>query len=166
VLKHGHGLWTQVYERLKAEYPDVQAHAIHADALLCALVQNPRPFGVIAADNFIGDLVSDLLAAFQGGMGLAASASYNPHPESRCSALYEPVHGSAPDLAGQDVANPAGMMLSTAMLFRRAGWEPEAQGVEKAVRSVLEADQGTQDLGGQLTCHQMGKAILDHLQGL
>jgi len=165
VLKHGHGLWTQVYERLKAEYPNVQAHAIHADALLCALVQNPRPFGVIAADNFIGDLVSDLLAAFQGGMGLAASASYNPHPESRCSALYEPVHGSAPGLAGQNVANPAGMMLSTALLFRRAGWETEAQGVEKAVRSVLEADQGTQDLGGQLSCRQMGKAILDNLPG-
>ncbi len=166
VLKHGHGLWLQVFECLKPEYPRVQAHAIHADALLCALVQNPRPFGVIAADNFIGDLVSDLLAAFQGGMGLAASASYNPQPDFRCRALYEPVHGSAPDLAGQDTANPAGMMLSTAMLFRRAGWEPEAEGVEKAVCSVLERSKGTQDLGGQSTCRQMGKAILDHLHGL
>ncbi len=163
VLKHGHGLWLQIYERLKPEYPNVQAHEIHADALLCALVQNPQPFGVIAADSLIGELVSALLAAFQGGVGLAASASYNPHPESRCSALYEPVHGPAPGLAGQDVANPVGMMLSTAMLFRRAGWEPEAQGVEKAVCSVLESGKGTQDLGGQLTCHQMAKTILDKL---
>jgi len=163
VLKHGHGLWLQVYERLKTEYPEVDARAIHADALLCALVQNPRPFGVIAADNFIGDLVSDLLAAFQGGMGLAASASYNPHPEYRCRALYEPVHGSAPNLAGQDVANPAGMILSTAMLFRRVGWEAEAQRIENAVCTVLASDRSTQDLGGNLTCRQMGKAVLDNL---
>ncbi len=163
VLKHGHGLWMQVYERLRAEYPSVQTHSIHADALLCALAQDPRPFGVIAADNFIGDLVSDLLAAFQGGMGLAASASYNPHPEFRCRALYEPVHGSAPNLAGRDVANPSGMILSTAMLFRRVGWEAEAQHVENAVGKVLESGMSTQDLGGQFTCRQMGKAILEAL---
>jgi 3-isopropylmalate dehydrogenase len=163
VLKHGHGLWLQVFECLKPEYPRVQAHAIHADALLCALVQNPQPFGVIAADNFIGDLVSDLLAAFQGGMGLAASASYNPQPDFRCRALYEPVHGSAPNLAGQEVANPAGMILSTAMLFRRVGWEAEAQRIENAVCTVLTSDRSTQDLGGNLTCRQMGKAVLDNL---
>jgi len=166
VLKHGHGLWLQVYERLKTEFPEVDARAIHADALLCALVQNPRPFGVIAADNFIGDLVSDLLAAFQGGMGLAASASYNPSPEYRCRALYEPVHGSAPDLAEQDVANPTGMILSAAMLFRRAGWEPEAQSIEDGVCAVLESGRSTQDLGGQLTCRQMGRAILENVQAM
>jgi len=166
VMKHGHGLWMQLYEGLKAEYPKVQTHAIHADALLCALVQNPRPFGVIAADNFIGDLVSDLLAAFQGGMGLAASASYNPAPGYRCRALYEPVHGSAPSLTGLDVANPCGMILSTALLFRRAGWESEALGIEKAVYAVLESGRSTQDLGGELTCRQMGRIILDYLQGV
>lgn len=163
VLKHGHGLWMRVYESLKTEYPKVQTQTIHADALLCALVENPRPFGVIAADNFIGDLVSDLLAAFQGGMGLAASASYNPRPEHRCGALYEPVHGSAPSLAGRDVANPCGMILSVAMLFRRAGWETEAQGVENAVCAVLESGCNTQDLGGESTSRQMGRAIQDNL---
>jgi len=166
VLKHGHGLWMKVFEQLKPSFPEVQCHSIHADALLCALVMDPRPFGVIAADNFIGDLVSDLLAGFQGGMGLAASASYAPNPLHRCSALFEPVHGSAPNLAGLDRANPAGMALSTALLFRRMGWEPEASGVESALRVVLERGLGTQDLGGTLTCKQMGQAIQDHLPHL
>lgn len=163
VMKHGHGLWMRVFERLKPQHPGVKAQPIHADALFCALVQDPRPFGVIAADNFIGDLVSDLLAAFQGGLGLAASASFHPRARHRCAALFEPVHGSAPDLAGRDLANPSGMILSTAMLFRRAGWAREAQAVEAAVQAVLESGRGTRDLGGSLSCRQMGQAILEQL---
>lgn len=163
VLKHGHGLWMRVFGHLKAQYPQVDAHAIHADALLCALVQEPRRFGVIAADNLIGDLVSDLLAAFQGGLGLAASGSHSPSGTYRCASLFEPVHGSAPDIAGLDLANPSGMILSTALLFRHFGWDSEANGVEAAVQSVLENSLGTQDLKGQLKCSQMGQAIQDRL---
>jgi 3-isopropylmalate dehydrogenase len=166
VLKHGHGLWMRVFERLRLQFPGVTAQAIHADALLCALVRDPRPFGVIAADNFIGDLVSDLLAAFQGGLGLAASASYSPRPIQRCLALYEPVHGSAPGLAGLDRANPLGMILSVGLLFQRAGWEAEARAIDSAIRSILEGGQATEELGGTQTCSKMGQAVLDRLSRL
>jgi len=155
VLKHGHGLWMRVFERCKTEYPDVPARGMHADALLCALVQDPRGFGVIAADNFIGDLVSDLLAGFQGGMGMAPSASWAPHRPYRCAALFEPVHGSAPDIAGKGLANPLGMILSTALLFRHAGWGSEADTVVGGVKALLARGEGTRDLGGTMTCQEV-----------
>lgn len=159
VLKHGHGLWLRVFNGLAPEFPNVKASALHADALLCALVQDPRPFGVIAADNLFGDLLSDLLAAFQGGMGLAASANVAPHRPFRCSGLFEPVHGSAPNLVGTGTANPCGMILSTALLFRHLGWEPEAGAVEAAVRHTLQEGSATPDLGGPLTTQAMGRVI-------
>ncbi len=159
VLKHGHRLWMEVFAALGPEFPDVQARGMHADALLCALVQDPRPFGVIAADNLFGDLISDLLAAFQGGMGVAPSLSYAPHRPWRCGALAESVHGSAPDLAGLGTANPTGMILSLGMLLRHLGWVPEAESVEASVRAALEAGAATPDLGGALGTAEMGRAL-------
>jgi 3-isopropylmalate dehydrogenase len=155
VMKHGHGLWMRIFEETKAKFPEVEAGGMHADALLCALVQDPRRFGVIAADNFIGDLVSDLLAAFQGGMGMAPSASWAPQRPHRCSALFEPVHGSAPDIAGKDMANPLGMILSTALFFRHEGWEAEAGIVEQRVAEALAAGAWTRDMGGAMTCREL-----------
>ncbi len=163
VLKHGHGLWLRVFRECQERFPSVSAQGIHADALLCALVQDPRPFGVIAADNYLGDLISDLLAAFQGGMGVAPSLSWSPHRPFRCTALAEPVHGSAPDIAGKGIANPAGMCLSAALLFRHLGWEDEANAVEAAVARALEAGAATPDLGGSLGTREMGTAIRSHL---
>lgn len=159
VLRHGHGLWMEIYRALQREYEDVPARTLHADALLCALVQDPRPFGVIAADNLFGDLVSDLLAAFQGGMGMAPSLSWAPHRPYRCSALAEPVHGSAPDLAGSGRANPTGVILSLGMLFRHFGWTPEAEAVEGSVASAIRAGAATTDLGGSLSTRAMGEAL-------
>ena len=159
VLKHGHGLWLRVFQELRATRPKVVAAAMHADALLCALVQRPADFAVIAGDNFIGDLVSDLTAAFMGGMGLAPSLSYAPHRPFRCAALAEPVHGSAPDLVGKGKANPGGAILSTALLFRHLGWEPEAAAIEASVSAALRAGAATPDLGGTLTTAQMGAAL-------
>ncbi len=166
VLKYGHGLWMRVFREMQPAFPGVQSNAMHADALLCALVQRPVDFGVIAADNFIGDLISDLLAAFQGGMGLAASANLavaddptlmgNPF---RCSGLFEPVHGSAPDIAGQGIANPAGSILSVALLFRHLGWSEAAQAVEGSVKQALEEGAATADLGGVLSTREMGRAL-------
>lgn len=164
VLKHGHGLWMRVFEALRTAHPTVPGRGMHADALLCALVQDPRPFGVIAADNYLGDLISDLLAAFQGGMGVAPSLSWAPHRPFRCSALAEPVHGSAPDLAGRDLANPTGMFLSTALLFRHLGWEPEAGAIEAAVAAALREGAATADLGGALGTRAMGAAIRNRLE--
>lgn len=163
VLKHGHGLWLQVLTELRAEYPAVQASGMHADALLCALVRDPNGFGVIAADNYVGDLISDLLAGFQGGMGIAPSASWAPHGPYRCTALYEPVHGSAPDLVGKDRANPIGMILSTALLFQRLGWEAEARAIHGAVALTLAAGHATPDLGGTASCRQLQREIIGRL---
>lgn len=159
VLKHGHGLWLEVLHDLAPAFPGVQAGAIHADALLCALVQDPRPFGVIAADNLFGDLLSDLLASFQGGMGMAPSLSWSPHRPFRCTALAEPVHGSAPDLAGRGLANPTGLLLSLALLFRHLGWEPEAAALEDSVAAALRGGAATADLGGNLDTRGMGQAL-------
>jgi 3-isopropylmalate dehydrogenase len=163
VLKHGHGLWMRLFEELKAVHPGVPARAMHADALLCALVQDPRAFGVIAADNYLGDLISDLCAAFMGGMGVAPSLSWAPHRPFRCACLAEPVHGSAPDIAGKGLANPTGMILSTALLFRHLAWEAEAADVEGAVASALRQGAATRDLGGELGTGAMGQAIRNHL---
>lgn len=159
VLKHGHGLWVRVFESLKSKHPRVTAKSMHADALLCALVQNPAPFGIIAADNYLGDLISDLCAAFIGGMGVAPSLSWAPHRPCRCMALAEPVHGSAPDLTGKGLANPVGMFLSTALLFRHLGWEAEARALEAAVTAALRAGAATRDLGGDLSTTEMGQAV-------
>ncbi len=159
VLKHGHGLWLRVFETVRRDYPAVSARTMHADALLCALVQAPGNFGVIAADNYLGDLISDLCAAYIGGMGVAPSISWAPHRPFRCAVLAEPVHGSAPDIAGQGLANPVGMILSTALLFRHLGWESEATALESAVSAALEAGAKTRDLGGELSTPEMGAAI-------
>ncbi len=159
VLKHGHGLWMGVFDALRAEHPGVMAFSMHADALLCALVQRPNAFGIIAGDNFVGDLASDLTAAFLGGMGLAPSLSYAPHRPYRCAALAEPVHGSAPDLAGQGKANPGGAILSAALLFRHFGWEAEAGAIEASVARALNAGAATPDLGGRLSTQAMGAAL-------
>ena len=163
VLKHGHGLWMRVFEDLRRAHPGVSARAMHADALLCALVQDPTAFGVIAADNYLGDLISDLCAAFIGGMGVAPSISWAPHRPFRCTVLAEPVHGSAPDIAGKGMANPVGMILSTALLFRHLGWEAEATALESAVAKALESGAKTCDLEGTLGTVAMGAAIRGHL---
>lgn len=159
VLKHGHGLWMRRFKELQEAFPDVPARAMHGDALLCALVQDPGAFGVIAADNLFGDLVSDLLAAFQGGMGMAPSLSWAPHRPYRCEALAEPVHGSAPDIQGLGIANPAGMILSLALLLRHFGWAGEAAAVEGSVAAALRDGAATQDLGGSLDTRAMGRAL-------
>ena len=153
----------RVFEELRQDHPEVVAQSMHADALLCALVRNPMAFGVIAADNYLGDLISDLCAAYIGGMGVAPSFSWAPHRPFRCSALAEPVHGSAPDIAGKGLANPIGMILSTALLFRHLGWEQEAGALEGAVAGALNEGAKTLDLGGSLATAAMGMAIRNRL---
>ena len=163
VLKHGHGLWMRIFQECQATHPGVTATAMHADALLCALVQRPQAHAILVGDNFVGDLVSDLTAAFMGGMGLAPSLSYAPHRPFRCSALAEPVHGSAPYLVGTRQANPVGMVLSTALLFRHLGWKPEADAIENATSAALRGGAATPDLGGSLTTQEMGMRLREGL---
>jgi 3-isopropylmalate dehydrogenase len=159
VMKHGHGLWMRLFRETCLAFPEVEAKGLHADALLCALVQDPRKFGVIAADNFIGDLVSDLLAAFQGGMGMAPSASWAPQRPYRCTSLFEPVHGSAPDIAGKGLANPIGMISSVALLFRYLGWETEAEIIQRAIEATVISGISTPDIGGHSRCQDVQSEI-------
>lgn len=166
VMKHGHGLWMRLFRAMQPDFPAVRSTSMHADALLCALVQRPQDFGVIAADNLLGDLISDLLAAFQGGMGMAASANLavagDPVFEGRpfrCGGLFEPVHGSAPDIAGMGIANPTGAILSTVLMLRHLGWNDAAQAVELSVQQALQAGAATRDLGGVLTTAEMGSSL-------
>lgn len=171
VIKHGHGLWMRVFHDIKAHYPEVDAKDIHADALMCALLVDPSQFGVIAGDNLIGDLASDLLAALQGGMGMAPSVSYAPErfknqstgKSFRCKALFEPVHGSAPSLAGTGKANPLGMIQCIAMFCEHYGYPKESERILGAVRDALLEGFKTPDLGGYHNTESVGRAVREKL---
>lgn len=164
VLKHGHGLWLERYEVQRKVFQDVQAETRHADALLCQLVQNAEAFPLIVADNFLGDLISDLLAGLHGGMGMAPSASWAPHRPYRCHALFEPVHGSAPDLVGRDRANPMGALGSLALCFRWVGWHEGASILDHALDEALELAPLTPDLGGQGSGSALGNWIVGRVR--
>lgn len=164
VLKYGHGLWLERYDRHRERFPDIQAETCLADALLCQVVLNPGAFPLIVADNFLGDLISDLLAGLHGGMGLAPSASWAPHRPYRCHALFEPVHGSAPNLVGKDIANPMGALGSLALCFHWAGWHEGATRLEAALDQALNNAPLTPDLGGKGTGSCLGNWIIERVK--
>jgi 3-isopropylmalate dehydrogenase len=160
-LTYGHDLWQRVFREVAAAYPDLEASHMYVDALAMQLVKDPTPFQVIVTCNMFGDILSDLGAQLQGGLGLAASA--NLHPGR--AGLFEPVHGSAPKHAGKNVANPAGAILSAAMLLDTAGRREEAQRLERAVAACVRAGETTRDLGGPLSTTEAGAAIRRRIRG-
>ena len=121
-MAQGHALWQRVFHELAAQYPGIEARHLYIDALALLMVQNPSQFDVIVTNNLFGDIITDLGAALQGGLGLAASANLHPGRTS----MFEPVHGSAPPLAGKNVANPMGAILSAALMLEYLGLENEA----------------------------------------
>ncbi|HKQ98804.1 MAG TPA: 3-isopropylmalate dehydrogenase, partial [Candidatus Polarisedimenticolia bacterium] len=143
-LTYGHDLWQRVFKIVAAEYPDIEASHMYVDALAMQLVKDPTPYEVIVTCNMFGDILSDLGAQLQGGLGLAASANLHP---GRIG-LYEPVHGSAPKHAGKNLANPIGAILSAAMLLENVGRGDEARRLEQAVADCVRAGRTTKDLGG------------------
>jgi len=155
VMRYGHDLWQRVFFELAAEYPEIEASHMFVDALCMQLVKNPGQFEVIVTNNMFGDIVTDLGASLQGGLGVAASA--NRHP-GRVS-MYEPVHGSAPKYAGTGRANPLGAILSMALMLEDLGHLEAAQEVERAVTGALRAGETTVDLGGTLKTHEVGDRI-------
>lgn len=155
------GLWMRVFEVVAAEYPDVEAFHMFADALALQMVREPRRFSVIVTNNLFGDLLTDLGAALEGGLGMAASANLNPGHLS----MFEPIHGSAPPFAGKNVANPMGMILTGAMMLEALGHSAEARRVEQAVTAAVASGEGTPDIGGTLGTRETGEAILRHLHG-
>ena len=137
VLVHAGGLWQRIFATVAAEYPQVSTDYLHVDAATIFLVQEPARFDVIVTDNLFGDILTDLAAAVTGGIGLAASGNINP--SGAFPSMFEPVHGSAPDIAGQQIADPTATILSVALLLDHLGLSDEAARVEKAVLTDLAA---------------------------
>ncbi|CAG7608693.1 3-isopropylmalate dehydrogenase [Actinacidiphila bryophytorum] len=135
VLVHAGHLWTRIFQAVGAEYPEVSTDYLHVDAATIFLVTQPERFDVIVTDNLFGDIITDLAAAVSGGIGVAASGNINPGREF--PSMFEPVHGSAPDIAGQSKADPTATVLSVALLLRHLGYDTEADRIDAAVQADL-----------------------------
>jgi 3-isopropylmalate dehydrogenase len=155
-MRHGHDLWQRTFNEVASEYPHIEAFHLYVDVLAMQMVAQPKRFDVIVTNNLFGDIVTDLGAAIQGGIGLAASG--NVHP-GRCS-LFEPVHGSAPDIAGKGLANPLATLLSAGMLLTHLGHPELEERLREAVKHALLTGQVTQELGGDLSTGQVTDAVL------
>ena len=159
-VPHVYGLWRRVFAEVASEYEDIEAETMYVDALAMQLVRAPGRFEVIVTSNLLGDILSDLAAELVGGMGLAPSANLNPGVH----ALYEPVHGSAPDIVGTGAANPMAAILSTALLLRDEGASEAADRVEEAVDEALRAGMRTPDVGGTRTTDEVGAWIAHRVE--
>jgi len=143
-LTYAHDLWQRVFKSVRAEYPDIDSRHLYIDTLAMELVRDPSQFDVIVTCNLFGDIISDLAAQLAGGLGLAPSANIHPGRTS----LFEPVHGSAPNIAGKGIANPFGAVLASGMLLEFLGWQEESQVLKQSVKSALADNITTPDLGG------------------
>lgn len=159
--RYAYVLWDEILEQLKPQYPDVAAQRQHADALAMNFVRTPEQFDVVVASNLFGDLLTDLGGVIAGGLGLAPST--NTNPERNYPSMFEPVHGSAPDIAGQGIANPVAAIQSAAMMLEWLGEGRAAAAIRRAVEAALAGGARTPDLGGRLTTVQMGDAVLRQL---
>jgi tartrate dehydrogenase/decarboxylase/D-malate dehydrogenase len=155
--RHAYVLWDEVLDLLAPQYPDVTSERQHCDACAMNFVRWPERFDVVVASNLFGDLLTDLGGIIGGGLGLAPST--NTNPERRFPSMFEPVHGSAPDIAGQGIANPVAAILSAAMMLDHLQLPAAAPRIRRAVERTLGEGFQTPDLGGQLTTQQMGAAI-------
>lgn len=159
-MQQGHALWQRVFKTVAAEYPNIKATHMYIDALAMFLVKDPGQFEVVVTNNLFGDIVTDIGGALQGGLGMAASGNIHPGRTS----LFEPVHGSAPPLAGKNVANPIGAILSAALMLETLGAKNEASRIEAAVEAAVHQGQTTGDIGGKLGTSEVGAWIVKHLQ--
>jgi len=160
VLVHAHDLWQRTFNVVAADFPEITPIHLYADNLAMQMVKNPSQFQVIVTSNMFGDIVTDVGAALQGGLGMAASGNIHPGRVS----LFEPVHGSAPKFAGQNVANPMGAILTAGLMLEHLGWAEEARRIEDAVRWAVENDTTTTDIGGKLGTREVGAAIARRLE--
>ena len=154
-LTFAHDLWQRVFKLVRAEYPGIEASHQYIDNLLMQMVRDPSQFQVIVTSNLFGDIASDLGAQLAGGLGLAPSGNIHPGQVS----LFEPVHGSAPNIAGQGIANPMGSILTVAMMFEYLGWQVEADAIDLAVRGALRESKTPAELGGKLGTREVGDWI-------
>jgi len=151
-MTHAGGLWQRVFKEVAAEYPRIETQHMYVDALALQMVRDPRTLDVIVTNNLFGDILTDLAAALQGGLGMAASGNLHPGKTS----MFEPVHGSAPPIAGKNIANPFGAILTAAMMLAHLGMTAEAQKIEAAVLEALRQQKTTVDIGGTLGTREAG----------
>src|SRR5581483_4826500 len=155
--RYGYVLWDEVAEEVAADHPDVRYERVLVDALAARMVSAPASLDVVVASNLFGDILTDLAAVLQGGMGMAASASLAPG--SHGPGVFEPVHGSAPDIAGQGIANPIGAIWSAALMLDHLGEADAAKQVMAAIEAVCRDGILTRDLGGTASTMEVGSAI-------
>jgi 3-isopropylmalate dehydrogenase len=158
-LRHAHDIWQRVFAAVAAEYPGIRSNHLYVDALTMQMIKDPRQFEVIVTCNMFGDIVTDLGAALQGGLGMAASGNLHPGKTS----MFEPVHGSAPKYAGTDTANPFGAILTAGMMLEHSGLPEAAQAIEAAVVACLEAKECTADVGGSFGARAAADAVVRRL---
>ena len=159
-MTHGHALWQRVFRQAAPEYPAIDATHLYIDALAMLLVQSPDQFDVIVTNNLFGDIITDIGGALQGGLGMAASGNIHPGRTS----MFEPVHGSAPPLAGKNIANPIGAILSAALMLETLGRADDARRIERAVEAAVAAGETTRDIGGPLGTTEAGAAIVKRIR--
>ena len=159
VMTYAGGLWQRVFKQVGEEYPGIERKHMFVDALCLHLVREPRQFDVIVTNNMFGDIITDLAAAVQGGLGVAPSGNIHPGRTS----MFEPVHGSAPPFAGKNIANPVGAILSAAMMLEFLGLNPEAERINAAVLKSVRQKKSTQDIGGTLGTREVGDWIAGHV---
>jgi tartrate dehydrogenase/decarboxylase/D-malate dehydrogenase len=159
-LPHTMGLWDEVTTEVAARHPDVRWERMHVDAVAFQMVRAPERFDVLVASNLFGDILSDLGAGLRGTLGPAASANINPQTGV---GVFEPIHGSAPDIAGRGIANPLGAINSAAMLLDHLGRTEAAELVRTAVDATLSAGVTSADLGRTRSTLQMGDAVVERI---
>ena len=163
-MRHAHELWVRVFHEVAREYaPAITGKHLYVDALCLYLVQAPEQFKVIVTNNLFGDIVTDLGAALQGGLGMAASANLHGLEPGRVG-MFEPVHGSAPDIAGKGLANPFACLLTVGMMLAHLGYPDEEGRIERAVAEAIDAKQCTRDVGGSLSTSEAAQGVRGRLQ--
>jgi 3-isopropylmalate dehydrogenase len=158
-MTHAGGLWQRTFTDVGQEYPQMKSEHMYVDALCMQMVRDPRQFDVIVTNNMFGDIITDLAAGLQGGLGMAASGNIHPGKTS----MFEPVHGSAPPIAGKNIANPFGAILTAAMMIEHLGMRAEAERIEAAVLDAVRAKETTVDVGGTLGTREAGEWVISRL---
>ncbi len=154
-MTHAGGLWQRTFKEVSRSFPQIETGHMYVDALCMQMVRDPRQFDVIVTNNMFGDIITDLAAGLQGGLGMAASGNIHPGKTS----MFEPVHGSAPPIAGKNLANPIGAILTTAMMLAHLGLTSEAEKIEAAVLEAVRQKKTTSDAGGSLGTKEAGEWI-------
>jgi 3-isopropylmalate dehydrogenase len=159
VMTFAGGLWQRVFNLVAADFPEIRPSHMYVDALCMHMVRDPKQFDVIVTNNMFGDIITDLAAALQGGLGMAASGNIHPG----CTSMFEPVHGSAPPFAGKNIANPIGAISTAAMMLEHLGLGLEAQRVNQAVLEAVRHRKTTSDIGGSLGTRETAEWISGQL---